>query len=134
MLYKTISKSTIETIFHSYVALLSIQFTSGRLSRNMNTGFRNYNPRILDIYGEHSWEEVSIEGRGTSMYFVCKIMLKMSGNTHMECQKYTYRLFKTPSGKPKCEGRHAIDLLSNLKRFEDSPVFKSVIEDTFGMM
>lgn len=132
--YKAVSKSTMEAIFHSYVALLSTQFGNTRYLKDKDAGFMNSHPRILDIYGEHSWEEISIEGRGTSTYFICKVMLKMRNNTRMECQKYAYRMLNTPSGKPICEGRHAMDLLSNLKRFEDSPVFKSVLEDTFGMM
>lgn len=135
--YKTVSKNTMETIFHSYMLLLSMKFSSARDAKYFNdrdTGFMDSHPRILDIYGEHSWEEISIEGRGTSMYFICKVMLKMKDNTRIECQKYSYRLSRTPSNKPRCEGRHAMDLLSSLKRFEDSPVFKSVIEDTFGML
>lgn len=132
--YKAVSKSTMEAIFHSYVALLSTQFGNIRYFNNRDARFMDSHPRILDIYGEHSWEEISIEGHGTYTYFVCRIMLRMKNNTRMECQKYSYRMLNTPSGKPKCEGRHAMDLLSNLKRFEDSPVFKSVLEDTFGMM
>lgn len=132
--YKTVSKSAMETIFHSYVALLSTQFGNTRYFKDKDAGFTNPHPRILDIYGEHSWEEISMEGHGTYTYFICKIMLRMKDNTRMECQKYSYRLLQTPSGKPRCEGRHAMNLLSNLKRFEDSPVFKSIIEDTFGMM
>jgi hypothetical protein len=135
--YKTVSKNAMETIFHSYMLLLSMKFSGARDARyfdDRNTGFTNPHPRILDIYGEHSWEEVSIEGHGTAMYFICKVMLKMRDNTRIECQKYAYRLSRTPSNKPRCEGRHAMDLLSSLKRYEDSPVFKSVIEDTFGML
>lgn len=131
VMYKSITKKYLETTFYSYIELLRQKFVLNRCS-NVKFAMRGERlpKRINHLYGKTEW--VELEGIN-AIFFQGIIVLQLVNGKEMEAYKVTIRMGQTPTGNPQCQLRHSVELIRSLERFQFSPLFLSVVEDTFGM-